>query len=276
MTIIEATEDTKFKNTSEKVLLFSGGLDSMCTAWLVNPSLLLYIQMGSNYEKEELKRLSNIRRNILDISMIIDDTFKEFGRHYERKDFIVPNRNALLILLASMYGETIYLAATDGDRSHDKDFKFAELTENLLNHMWYNQHWTEDRTFDIILPFKHLTKYELLKMAIENDMPVKYAIDSFSCYTPTDEGKECGCCKACIRNWSAIYLLIRNLYTIDNVESLCVDELENMLNLKYDVLPYNSIINNDELLEKIIREKWRGREDSQILKALNFYHFLNE
>ena len=231
---------------------------------------------SSKYEKEELRRLPNIRQNILDINMTIDDTFKEYGRVYEREDFIVPNRNALLILLASMHGETIYLAATDGDRSHDKDFKFAALTEDLLNYMWRNQHWTEDRTFDIILPYKHLTKYDLLRTAVEDNMPVRNAILSFSCYSPTEEGKECGCCKACIRNWSAIYLLIRNLSDIKNSEELETKELEEMLKQKYNTLPYDSIVNNDKLLEKIIRGKWRGEEDSQILKALNFYHFLNK
>ena len=76
---------------------------------------------------------------------------------YERDDAIVPNRNAHLVLLASHYGEHIMLGSVSGDRSFDKDEKFYFRMEDLLNHMWQEQQWTE-RKFKIESPFKDKKK----------------------------------------------------------------------------------------------------------------------
>ena len=129
--------DQKETVRNKTVLLYSGGMDSLIIDQIMKPDVLLNISMDSNYDKRE--RLSMK----YDDRMIFLDDVLNLGQ-YERDDAIIPNRNAHLVLLASHYGETILLGSVSGDRSFDKDEKFYMRMEDLLNHMWQEQHWTEE------------------------------------------------------------------------------------------------------------------------------------
>lgn len=206
------------KNRNKSVLLFSGGMDSLIFSKLIDPDVLLYIPSGSIYEKIETdkikfmidsgiidKQRTVIESNIINLSM------------FERDDYIVSNRNAFLVLLASLYGERIILSSVSGDRSTDKDTIFYHLIESLLNHMWQKQHWTEERCFKVWSPFKHLTKTELVKIYLEENNYPDDLLTSYSCYS----GKEpvCGQCKPCFRKWVSLInndIKIPECYYIDN------------------------------------------------------------
>ena len=128
--------NSREKVRNKSVLLFSGGMDSVMFSKLLNPDVLLYIPTESSYTDRETRAIDNlISKGIIDGDKLIklDNTLNL--KRFERDDYIVPNRNAFLILLASMYGETIYLGSVYGDRSKDKDKEFYKLMENLLNHM---------------------------------------------------------------------------------------------------------------------------------------------
>lgn len=234
----------------KSVLLFSGGMDSVIFDKLLNPDILLYIPTGPVYEEIETHKINQLAdEKFIDRDKLIcvPDVLNLVS--FERDDAIVPNRNAFLMLVASMYGETVYLGSVWGDRSTDKDETFYKHMKTLLDHMWQEQHWTEERKFTISSPYKSVTKTELVREYLEKGYDPEAMIVSYSCY----EGKEpvCGWCKPCFRKWVS---LVNNNITI----------------------PEGYYVNNPadapwltELLPVIEKGEWRGKEDADILNALN-------
>jgi len=126
-------------------------------------------------------------------------------QRWERPDGIIPLRNLLLVSIAAQYGSDIALAATAGDRVLDKTPEFAERAGELLSWLWQPQHWTGGKRVTVRLPVKHLSKAALVRAAVAAGAdPARIAGDTFSCYTPTSEGAECGACKPCARKWVAL------------------------------------------------------------------------
>ena len=190
------------------VLLFSGGMDSLCLAFLEKPDVLLYVPSNSNcYGVQEdlcIRQLAEQNDFIRDRLQALSPQTLNLSP-YERDDLIIPNRNAHLVLLASNYGDNIMLAAMQGDRSTDKDETFCKLMTALLDHMWSEQHWTHQRSFRITLPGKSITKTQLVsRFLLESGESSELLFTSFSCYSPTDEGKHCGICKPCARKRVAL------------------------------------------------------------------------
>jgi len=247
---VKMITEKKERVKNKSVLLFSGGMDSVIFNKLLNPDVLLYVNSGVNYEKEEQNCLNNlIEKNYIDKSKLVILKDVVNLSQWERDDKIIPNRNAILMMLSSLYGETLYLGSVSGDRSFDKDDIFYIRMEDLLNHMWEEQHWTEKRTFKILSPYKDTTKTELVKKYIKQGNDPQSLFISFSCYDPKD-GVACGFCKPCFRKWVS---LVNN-----NV-----------------AIPDGYFVNNPALapwikeVEPLIRQsKWRGKEDPEIMNAL--------
>ena len=180
---------------NNKVLLYSGGIDSWLIDKIWKPDVKLYVDMNTKYSQEEIKRLpSDVIIDKLDLSK------------WEREDKIIPLRNMYLIGIASNYGNEICLGATAGDRVLDKSPVFADIYEQLLNYLYQKQHWTEERKIKINLDFKRYTKTELIRIFVEQGGNIEEAFtSSFSCYSP-EGGKECWSCKPCFRKFIAFAL----------------------------------------------------------------------
>lgn len=241
--------NNKFKNLNKTVLLFSGGMDSLIFNTLLKPDVLLYIPSGSNYEAIETLKIKNLADKGFishDKLKILDDVLNL--RRFERDDMIVPNRNAFLILLASMYGETIILCSVSGDRSCDKNESFFIKIQNLLNHMWSEQHWTDERKFRILDPFKDKTKTELVKMFLDAGGSPDALLESYSCYSgnPTP----CGACKPCLRRFISF---------VNNDINIPEGHYEK------DPLTAEWIY---EFLPKMYKGEYRGAEDADFISAL--------
>lgn len=198
--------DNRAGPIDKSVLLFSGGMDSLCYAHLLKPDLLVYIPTGAHYEDAESWWVSQLLfQNLLPH----DSEFLTLGgaldlSRYERTDMIVPNRNAHLVMLASHYGDTVFLSSVEGDRSADKDENFYALMVVLLDQMWKEQHWTQARQFKIEAPFKHLTKRELVRRYLDQGYdPAGFRV-SYSCYR--GQRQHCGVCKPCFRKRVALEL----------------------------------------------------------------------
>ena len=224
----------------KSVLLYSGGMDSLIINYLMKPDVLLNISMNSAYDARE-------RESFPDGEYVFLDNVIDLGR-YERDDAIIPNRNAHLVLLASHYGETIWLGSVSGDRSFDKDELFYSHMETLLNHMWQSQHWTEERRFTISSPFKDITKTRLVQEYLYSGGKSESLFESYSCY----EGEElhCGHCKACFRKWVAL----ENNGLITGVEY-------------WQKVPWEAPW-LEEVLLQIFNGGYRGLEDTDIIDAL--------
>jgi len=176
-----------------KVLLYSGGLDSLCTRYVWKPDVLLYVDLGSAYSVAEIARLDG------DVQVV---RLRDVGQ-WEREDRIIPLRNLFLVAVAAQYGDTIALGATAGDRVLDKSYEFARMTTELFTYLWRPQHWTDGKAVQVVLPVKNLTKRALVRAAIDSGVsPLHLETASFSCYEP-QSGAPCGRCKPCWRRWVA-------------------------------------------------------------------------
>lgn len=180
----------------KKVLLYSGGMDSWLISHLWKPDVKLYIDTGSSYAAEERRRLPpDITIEHLDLN------------RFERADKIIPLRNLFFVMLASYYGDKICLGATYGDRVLDKSVIFAQKASGLLSYLYRPQHWTEGRRISVGVPFKNFTKAELLKQYLDEGGDMETAFrESFSCYEPDAQGRECWHCKPCARKAVAFLL----------------------------------------------------------------------
>ena len=197
------TEDEKVVPTGKSVLLFSGGMDSLIFNTLLKPDVLLYVPCRALYDHQEGKCLETLKFKYQDVreKLVSLENVFNFG-FLERKDYIIPGRNAHLILMAANYGETIYLGSVQGDRSKDKDEKFYSLMTALLDHINSEQHWTHERKFRILDPYKNYTKTELVAMYLQRGGSVEALLDSYSCYS--GNARPCGHCKPCVRKWVAL------------------------------------------------------------------------
>jgi 7-cyano-7-deazaguanine synthase in queuosine biosynthesis len=174
-----------------RVLLYSGGLDSWLIDKLWKPDVKLYIDMNTEYSKQEMQNLPK--------DVIIENL--DLGK-WERKDAIIPLRNLYLIMLATNYGDVICTGSLAGDRSLDKSFTFYDKTEDMINYLYSPQWWIpEGRKIEIERKFKYLTKAELLQMYLDQGGSLEKAWkESFSCYHPI--GMEpCKDCKPCERKF---------------------------------------------------------------------------
>ncbi|MCS3283396.1 7-cyano-7-deazaguanine synthase [Bacteroides salyersiae] len=225
----------------KKVLLYSGGMDSWLIDKIWKPDVKLYVDMGTKYSQEEIKRLpADVVVEKLDLSK------------WEREDKIIPLRNMYLIGIATNYGNEICLGATAGDRVLDKSPIFADMYEQLLNYLYRKQHWTEERKIRINLDFKKYTKAQLVWIYKEQGGNIENAFaSSFSCYSPED-GKECWKCKPCFRKFIA-FALNGYPFTEDIID-------RNVAYIKKEILP---------LIESGIYG--RKQEEDEIMKVLTIY-----
>lgn len=125
---------------------------------------------------------------------------------------IIPARNLFLATIATYFGDEVILGATAGDRSSDKDHKFASLTSELLSHIYSKSHWCEGRDIQVKLKYKEWTKRDLVIAFINKRLleggSVRSSVrdlilESFSCYYPV-EGVQCNACKPDLRKYLAI------------------------------------------------------------------------
>lgn len=202
-------KETLNKRTGKKVLLFSSGMDSYIINQLEKPDVLLFIDNKSNYSTLERKYLESLDYPNL---VIVDDFINHSS--IELDNMIIPARNLYFAMIAANFGEEIILGATAGDRSTDKDLKFAELTSDLLSHIYSLSHWSEKGQVRVNLKYKSWTKQELVKEFVkrnfEKGISKRESVNlllkqSFSCYHPTESGGQCNKCKPDLRKYLAIY-----------------------------------------------------------------------
>ena len=243
---IETLKKDSPKNKS--VLLFSGGMDSYIISQLDNPDILLYLNHGQKYRVyEENSIYELINKGFLNKDKVISKNYIQLGE-FERDDMIIPLRNLFFLGLASLFGEKIYLASVSGDRTLDKSKEFFNKIEELFNYLYQEQHWCKERKFEILAPYKDLTKTEMVKLYLEKELNPEALLVSYSCYT--GGLKPCGSCKPCFRKWVALK--------------------NNNINTKgyFKTNPWESEW-LPNLLPKIKQGLWRGKEDKDILKALD-------
>lgn len=192
---------------NKKVLLMSSGMDSYIIRELEEPDVLLFIDNKSEYSQIEKEYL--LKMNLPNL-VILDDFINMSS--IELSNYIIPARNLYFLMIATYFGDEIILGATAGDRSTDKDYRFAGMTEKLLQHIYSESHWCKKRKININFKYKEHTKSDLINLYIEKNLTKgiskeesveRLALQSFSCYSPK-EGHQCNCCKPDTRKFLSI------------------------------------------------------------------------
>lgn len=192
----------------KKVLLFSGGFDSMLQEWLIQPDVLLYVDMKTSYSERELEALDRLPERYKKRLVIKELPLGE----YERENKYLPYRNLILGTIAMEYGQHIYFGFNYMDDAPDKDRMFLDKVTSLFRHLnkncicdmgWDNEH------FSFNAPFMGLTKTEMVSKALAAGMPVELIQNIRSCYDG-DSKIGCGVCYVCLHR--AVALLNNGIY----------------------------------------------------------------
>ena len=175
-----------------KVLLYSGGMYTWLIDKIWKPDKKIYINIGGNYSKAEMKRLPN-DVEILDFSLL--------GR-FEQKDAYVPMRNLYFLMIASHFGDEICLGATAGDGGADKNITFLYQAESIINSLLQDK--KVGREIEIEKAFIKQSKARLIQTYLDmGGTADEIKEQSFSCYSPVNN-EECFNCYPCFRKFALL------------------------------------------------------------------------
>lgn len=163
------------------------------------------LEIGQNIAEHKIIDISNINQLISSSSLTSNQISIPEG-HYQNenmKSTVVPNRNMIFLSLAIGYavninaGAVLY-AAHSGDHEIYPDCRPEFVNQMKIAAKIANYHPVE-----IITPFLHLSKGEILKTGLNLKTPVDYS-KTWTCY----KGKEkaCGKCGACVERLEAFEL----------------------------------------------------------------------
>jgi 7-cyano-7-deazaguanine synthase in queuosine biosynthesis len=212
-----------------KVLLYSGGMDSYCLAHHIKPDVVLFFNLGTIDNQMELAQLKQSK--FADRVKIIDGI--NIGQ-FELVNKIIPHRNTILSLIASNYGNEIYIGATEGDSTKDKDFVWSSQVEGMLNYFGLDKEKVAHKEYPyrIQMPYKNMTKAEILRQYIDEKGDINLLMkESRSCYLGKE--KECGGCRSCLRKAVAFALNnidYKNIFEIDPLSNVLEEDIKKMRN----------------------------------------------
>lgn len=181
-----------------KVLLISGGIDSLIAFYYLKKPKCIYVPLNTKYTLKEIACLKSLMREDKDLARKIEITTSiDLGEFEVSKNAFIPARNLLLACIALNYGDEINIIGIEGDDVSDKNPKAFKLMEKTLRAI------TGDKKIKIRSPFWNKSKSEIIKWFV-NKYPKKINLlsKSVSCY---NENKgQCGECPSCFRKWVAM------------------------------------------------------------------------
>lgn len=180
-----------------RVLLFSGGLDSVMVWRRCNPDRCVYVaQPGSAYTAVEVQTIENLEaiQPGLEVEIITGAQWPD-----AEPDGHVPHRNLGLLtqVAACTNADTLYLGSVRGESSPDKSRRFLIAASRALSA-------SENEPVIVKAPLRKHTKAWHLQEHLSK-WPEDYGvlIHTRSCYAA--QGR-CGECMACFRRWVAFTL----------------------------------------------------------------------
>lgn len=205
--------------TKKVVVVYSGGMDSYTLLnWVYSKGFDVYA-ISFDYGQRHAKELTyairacynldidhhviNMRglKDVITLSALTSDTPVPEG-HYEEesmKQTVVPNRNMILLSIASAYAlsigaECVYFGAHSGDHAIYPDCRlpFIEAVNDTLQLGNYGQ-------VTVYAPFLDLTKTDIASIGLS--LGIDYT-NAWTCYNGRD--KACGKCGACVERKEAI------------------------------------------------------------------------
>lgn len=202
------------------VIMLSGGLDSTLALMIAQKMELnlspvgVYVDLGQPYNKKERAIVRKLAKtyNVKEITCKIIS--EENGNVPTIEDQVIDGRNMTLATIGANFGDRIWLCALDGemhDFMPDKNEKFFSKATTALSQAY-------GREIRVETPFKHLTKADLIALALDSGISEKEIKATSTCYHPTL--KRCGECSACVKRFIALKLNgITERYSVDPLES---------------------------------------------------------
>lgn len=202
-------------NNKKAVCVLSGGMDSTLSSYLAAQDGYEIIAVHFNYgQRTEHKELECFRNICIELDVkekyeINIPFFTQIGASALTDNTIdvpiggieagvpityVPFRNGIFLSIATAIAEkhgatAIYIGVVQEDSSG-----YPDCTDTFIDKMEkaMNQGTKEETKLTIITPLVHMTKEEIVKKALEMDVPLHY---TWSCYK--NEKEACGLCDSC-------------------------------------------------------------------------------
>ena len=183
------------------VIMYSGGLDSLVMYHYARASqrfdtiTCVHVRFGQAYSEKETASISRVgdwypKVEIIDIEGLMPLIARRLSNQ------IIPSRNVLLSVIGSMIADTVWLGVLDGEqlgKEHDKSDRFFADTQSLLS---FTNEFFQDQTV-VETPFRHLSKGETIKWALNFGIPLDVLFNTTSCYHPTE--LKCQKCLTCVK-----------------------------------------------------------------------------
>ena len=199
--------------TSEKLLMFSGGPDSLIAWYYLGKPPAMFVNLHYFYNDLELQTVKKIAEKTGMDLRIFDCNIMKFYR--EGWGDTIPLRNLLLAAIGSYFANNIYIISQKGETYiKDRTARFFYWCSKMLSEFY-------GKSITVTTPFFHMTKGEMIRWALDNGVPKDILLMTRSCFS-TQTG-HCGECSACIRRAVA--------FTINGV----LDVFNDYLKIPFDI-----------------------------------------
>jgi len=194
-------DDRATNQLDREILCLSGGLDSIIAWHYLDKPQCIQINFGHRYYVKEHQCANRLHDIIPDLSFyrVKGPNLKEFEMGDKA---YISQRNFHIALLASHYGNKIYIGGIKGDKVEDK-------TPEAFKTMAYAMNFIKKPTeleIKIESPFWDMTKTDIIKWFLDNyprDYVIKVLKTSVSCYD-SNTMDSCGSCASCFRKWISL------------------------------------------------------------------------
>ena len=202
---------------TKSIILLSGGLDSLVSLGLskekYNVTLALTFDYGQKSVVQEIlasKKICEyygIEHKVIKLDWLKDITHTALVSEEElpqgiqdtSKSVWVPNRNGLFLNIAASFadGEDFDYILIGANKEEAETF--SDNTKEFIVRVNSEFEYSTTKQPKVIAPLINLCKDDIVKQALDNDLPLELA---YSCYQGTD--KNCGICESCTRLKNAL------------------------------------------------------------------------
>ena len=202
------------------IILLSGGLDSLVVLGYPQKkyqiNLALTFDYGQKSAKQEIiasRRLCeyyNVEHKVITLEWLKDITHSalvsessipthNLGTYSSAKAVWVPNRNGLFLNIAASYADAYEFDYILFGANKNESTTFPDNTEEFRCQISETFKTSTLQQPVVLAPLINYTKNDIVKIAIENGMPLQFVR---SCYGSGD--KHCGKCESCMHLLNAL------------------------------------------------------------------------
>lgn len=182
------------EDSVEKVLMFSGGMDSIVAWYYTGKPACVHVTGHSRYSFEELYAVTKFmeRHEEMECEIVEMDWLADF----EEEDATIPLRNAHFAMIGAHFADKVLIPCQLGEQNiPDRSPQFFTEVSSLLSYL-------QKRPVKVDPVFPNMTKQDMVKWYLDSGHNRAELWLSYSCFS----GKtgRCGECSACFRTAVAL------------------------------------------------------------------------